>query len=335
MDNDFGKLRDAQWNADSTHPPPSTPTPTQVTAHYNFMSEFKIKSSDMQQASYQTMENDFGTLRDVTAHYDLMSEFKIKSSDMQQASYQTMENDYGTLRDAQWNADSNRDMTVALFKADLEQQVDVLNKEVVDIGLLASHDMIFDWSADIDTVTDFTAKLLAKRLGWQGELEDGEGGQPRPAVGRRGTPGELPSKNRQNASTSTRGSSSCQSPPFRILITVSEDVSLRHLLWTSRASWEETTDELRCKLLLQVEPAELEEQVEPAELEEQAEPAELEEVVMKMHKTVHKIERGLAVVPMLRDSVNTWREFYPVVQYLRNPNMKERHWGKPGPLARI
>lgn len=36
------------------------------------------------------------------------------------------------------------------------------------------------------------------------------------------------------------------------------------------------------------------------------------------------------VVPALRESVNAWREFVPVVQYLRNPDLKDRHWAKVG-----
>ena len=36
----------------------------------------------------------------------------------------------------------------------------------------------------------------------------------------------------------------------------------------------------------------------------------------------------MKVVPQLRDSVNVWRDFVPVVQYLRNPDMKDRHWAR-------
>ena len=36
----------------------------------------------------------------------------------------------------------------------------------------------------------------------------------------------------------------------------------------------------------------------------------------------------LQVVPQLRDSVNVWRDFVPVIQYLRNPDMRDRHWSK-------
>ena len=33
-------------------------------------------------------------------------------------------------------------------------------------------------------------------------------------------------------------------------------------------------------------------------------------------------------MPQLRESVNVWRDFVPVIQYLRNPDMKDRHWAK-------
>ena len=38
--------------------------------------------------------------------------------------------------------------------------------------------------------------------------------------------------------------------------------------------------------------------------------------------------RCTQVVPKLRESVNLWREFAPVVQYLSNPDLKDRHWNK-------
>lgn len=33
-------------------------------------------------------------------------------------------------------------------------------------------------------------------------------------------------------------------------------------------------------------------------------------------------------MPKLRESLNTWREFLPVVQSLINPDLKDRHWTK-------
>lgn len=38
--------------------------------------------------------------------------------------------------------------------------------------------------------------------------------------------------------------------------------------------------------------------------------------------------RAPQVVPKLRASVNLWREFFPVVQNLNNPDLKDRHWTK-------
>jgi dynein heavy chain len=34
------------------------------------------------------------------------------------------------------------------------------------------------------------------------------------------------------------------------------------------------------------------------------------------------------VVPKLRESLLVWREFYPLVQNLTNPDLKDRHWTK-------
>lgn len=42
----------------------------------------------------------------------------------------------------------------------------------------------------------------------------------------------------------------------------------------------------------------------------------------------HPTPHCLQVVPLFRDSVNMWRDFVPLVQYLRNGDMKDRHWAK-------
>lgn len=57
--------------------------------------------------------------------------------------------------------------------------------------------------------------------------------------------------------------------------------------------------------------------------------------VARLHKQVHKFGRDLAdnaIVPKLRESVSSWQELLPVVQCLRNPDMKERHWDKVAEL---
>lgn len=58
----------------------------------------------------------------------------------------------------------------------------------------------------------------------------------------------------------------------------------------------------------------------------------------RYHKSVMRMEKGLVpnkVVPMLRDSVQLWREFVPVVQYLCNKDMHDRHWTKINDLTRL
>ncbi len=59
-------------------------------------------------------------------------------------------------------ADSSRDGLVARFKADLESQVEGLGREVVDIRLLAQHDMILDETSDQEQVLAYTSELLKK-----------------------------------------------------------------------------------------------------------------------------------------------------------------------------
>lgn len=57
----------------------------------------------------------------------------------------------------------------------------------------------------------------------------------------------------------------------------------------------------------------------------------MEEAVVRFHKAVFKMERGLTpnkLVPRLRAHVDKFRNLLPVVQALRNRALKERHWTK-------
>lgn len=57
----------------------------------------------------------------------------------------------------------------------------------------------------------------------------------------------------------------------------------------------------------------------------------MEEAVVRFHKAVFKMERGLTpnkLVPRLRAHVDEFRNLLPVVQALRNRALKERHWTK-------
>lgn len=57
----------------------------------------------------------------------------------------------------------------------------------------------------------------------------------------------------------------------------------------------------------------------------------MEEITQKYHKMVFKIERGLppnALAPRFRQQVDAIRNTLPVVQALRNQNLKSRHWDK-------
>ena len=57
----------------------------------------------------------------------------------------------------------------------------------------------------------------------------------------------------------------------------------------------------------------------------------MEETTQKYHKMVFKIERGLPpnkLAPAFREKVDAIRNTLPVVQALRNKNLKARHWEK-------
>ena len=52
---------------------------------------------------------------------------------------------------------------------------------------------------------------------------------------------------------------------------------------------------------------------------------------MKFAKSVYQLEKGLPpndIVPELKSKVEEMREKMPVIQDLRNPSLKARHWEK-------
>lgn len=80
----------------------------------------------------------------VAAHYELMEEFDVHVPPLDLASFQSMDQDYGALRDALWNADTGKDKLAERFRRELIEQEVALGKEVLDVKLLAQNDMVLD-----------------------------------------------------------------------------------------------------------------------------------------------------------------------------------------------
>ncbi|XP_031370421.1 dynein heavy chain 6, axonemal isoform X2 [Apis dorsata] len=100
---------------------------------------------------------------------------------------------------------------------------------------------------------------------------------------------------------------------FEILDQVMNELRLRTLLWESLTSWEEAIYEWYSADFdtLNVE--------------------EITGFTMKTMKNIIQLERGLPpnkIVPKLRESVELIRNKLPVLGYLRNPDLRDRHWAK-------
>ncbi|KAG1666392.1 hypothetical protein FOA52_006501 [Chlamydomonas sp. UWO 241] len=111
---------------------------------------------------------------------------------------------------------------------------------------------------------------------------------------------------------------------FTELEDCSEDVKLRHQLWAAQEGWGHDTSVWLASRL------------------DETDAGGLEDAVQRYNKVVFKLEKGLVpnkVVPQLRAAVNAWREFVPIVAYLGNSDLRERHWTKVnavlgGPIER-
>ncbi|XP_028414460.1 dynein heavy chain 6, axonemal-like [Dendronephthya gigantea] len=89
------------------------------------------------------------------------------------------------------------------------------------------------------------------------------------------------------------------------------ELKLKQTLWNSRIEWEVNHEEWMNAIFENIDP----------EL--------LTNHVMKYHKVVLQLEKGLppnAVVPQLRGKVDNMRHKLPVISDLRNPALKQRHW---------
>ncbi|XP_057658316.1 dynein axonemal heavy chain 6 isoform X1 [Diorhabda carinulata] len=100
---------------------------------------------------------------------------------------------------------------------------------------------------------------------------------------------------------------------FDILDEVMNDVKLRILLWESVDSWAKTVDEWYHAVFdtLNVD--------------------DMNAFIAKNMKYIAQLEKGLPpnlIVPKFRDEVELMKDKLPVVCYLRNPAMKNRHWLK-------
>ncbi|CAH1180440.1 unnamed protein product [Phaedon cochleariae] len=100
---------------------------------------------------------------------------------------------------------------------------------------------------------------------------------------------------------------------FDVLDEVMNDVKLRMLLWDSVESWAKTVDEWYHSPFstLNTEDMNL--------------------FTAKNMKYINQLDKGLPpnlIVPKLRDEVELMKDKLPIITYLRNPSMRQRHWIK-------
>ena len=114
-------------------------------------------------------------------------------------------------------------------------QVDGLQREVVDIRLLAQHDSILDDNSESDTVLKYTQELLDKVAAQQAASQ------------------RINKFQRLFKLEETK---------LQELDDCADDVNLRHSLWASRVSWAELTQRWLGTELEEVDGAELEETVQ-------------------------------------------------------------------------
>ncbi|XP_026666919.1 dynein heavy chain 6, axonemal [Ceratina calcarata] len=98
---------------------------------------------------------------------------------------------------------------------------------------------------------------------------------------------------------------------FDILDQVMNELKLRTLLWESLTSWEQTVYEWYSA------------DFDTLDVEE------ITGFTMRTMKNIIQLERGLPsnkIVPVLRESVESIRNKLSVLGYLRNPDLRDRHW---------
>lgn len=100
---------------------------------------------------------------------------------------------------------------------------------------------------------------------------------------------------------------------FDMLDEVMADVKLRMLLWESVESWASKVDEWYHMNFHELN-------VEDMNL-----------FTVKNVKNINQLEKGLPknlVVPQLKEDVETMKDKLPIIAYLRNPSLRQRHWAK-------
>ena len=143
--------------------------------------------------------------------------------------------------------------------------MEALTSEVASLRAQAHHDMILDLNSDKDKVLQYT----------QGLIEKVEA-----------------AKETASRINHFQQLFKVEESLFLDLDDCSEDIQLRHQLWSCRQSWAALTQSWLSTRLDSIDVA------------------SMEEHVSKYHKAVLKMERGLVpnkVVPLLRETVNSWR----------------------------
>eukprot|EP00755_Sulcionema_specki_P020771 Sspe_Gene.12750::Locus_4355_Transcript_2_2_Confidence_0.222_Length_4895::g.12750::m.12750/K10408/DNAH; dynein heavy chain, axonemal len=194
------------------------------------------------------------------------------------------------LRQMILQVEDTKDGLTRHFSDNVDEQHEELRKKMLDVADRGRDPMIDDEDADMDTVIEYVQGLME-------EMEQ--------------------VKTREKELTSYQE----LFDPGRInetgagfeeeLMEVYRTIADKLKLWTSLKSWQERTAEWNSTEFEKLDAGDVE-----------AEVARYDKAVKQVDRTL----KGNPVVPKLRGMVDEFRLTMPVIQCLKNPNLKEHHW---------
>ncbi|XP_075255484.1 dynein axonemal heavy chain 6-like isoform X3 [Convolutriloba macropyga] len=264
------------------------------------------------QSDMSALEKEFGI---VTRLFTLIKDFEVPINAEDQALFQTLGPSFQSLKSTILYCEAKKDENIRKFSDDLEKIISKLRDQLMGIRIRVQHPDLLNQETMSQAAIE-TIRLLGDEI-------EKLTGAARSYSSYQERFGSTLSSKKKNADylqsllsdapvvasyTSEVSAQTVQSE----LNEIERDLTLRRMLWESQEEWHELIFDWTHTPFVEIVVESMQKHVN------------------KFNQTIFMLEKGLPaneILPQLKERVTSFKTLMPLIVALRNPNLRDRHWG--------
>ncbi|XP_063728306.1 dynein axonemal heavy chain 6-like isoform X2 [Symsagittifera roscoffensis] len=256
------------------------------------------------QSDMSALEKEFGI---VTRLFTLIKDFDVPVHAEHQALFQTLGPSFQSLKSTILYCEAKKDENIRKFSDDLEKIISKLRDQLMGIRIRVQHPDLLNIETHPQAAIEHV-RLLTEEI----EKLTGAARSYSSYQERFGSTLSSKKKNADDGHVSAYSSEVSAQTVQSELNEIERDLTLRRMLWESQEEWGELIFDWTHTPFVEI--------VVDA----------VQKHVNKFNQTIFMLEKGLPaneILPQLRERVSGFKTLMPLIAALRNPNLRERHWG--------